>query len=478
MAQFKFDHENPPATSCLARRKFIQSAVALTFAPTVFSLAACSGGGGDEGQGGAGSAASATSMKAQPVALQCPGQAWNTIAMVVVTTALSSINPLAGLVAGLMGAFWPEADCGQESAVEDISNQIREIVSQAVLAQATDRLNYVHTEISLYIDIVTGEASNNEKLEAWRDCQQNIRNLDPFFQTSGYEEPLLPLYALYGSAYLGFLRDAQTNAAAWGLQDTSRELREIELFLSFALPYTNKLYRYSYARRLNGLCHYEACQPFASSNEYRTNARDKAMNLIEQWPYYNYLKYPQNVPETIVPGAEIYYGPYGNAGDSGAIQLPRQPRSFPKSMLIYSGARLDSAQLTYAHGEGPDGVTVTPRMGGGGGSATTVNFADTIVGAEIWSGTIVDAVQFSYSNNGVTSKLGGSGGGSHVIKPERMKLSSIYISGVDKDTRYNSADCIVVGFKPDAASYLDQGLLNQLGSMEIQRARKLRRSKS
>jgi hypothetical protein len=169
MAQFKFDHENPPATSCLARRKFIQSAVALTFAPTVFSLAACSGGGGDEGQGGAGSAASATSMKAQPVALQCPGQAWNTIAMVVVTTALSSINPLAGLVAGLMGAFWPEADCGQESAVEDISNQIREIVSQAVLAQATDRLNYVHTEISLYIDIVTGEASNNEKLEAWRD---------------------------------------------------------------------------------------------------------------------------------------------------------------------------------------------------------------------------------------------------------------------------------------------------------------------
>ncbi|MFM0210669.1 insecticidal delta-endotoxin Cry8Ea1 family protein [Paraburkholderia sediminicola] len=478
MAQFKFDHENPPATSCLTRRKFIQSAVALTFAPTVFSLAACSGGGGDEAQGGAGSAASATSMKAQPVALQCPGQAWNLVAMVVVTTALSAVHPLGGLVAGLMGAFWPQADCGQESAIEDITRQIRDIVSETVLAQATDHLNYVRSEIELYIDIVTSNVSHGEKLEAWRDCQQNIRNKDSYFQTSGYEEALLPLYALYGSAYLGFLRDAQTNAADWGLQDTSREVKEVETFLSFALPYANKLYRYSYSRRLDSLCHYDSCEPFASSNEYRTNARNKAMSLIEQWPYYDFIKYPTNDPKTIVPDAEIYYGPYGNAGDSGAIQLPRQPRSLPKSMLIHSGSRLDSAQLTYAAGEGPDGVTTTPRMGGGGGGATTVNFADTIIGAEVWSGTVVDAVQFTYVNNGLTSKLGGSGGNSHVIKTEKMKLSSVYISGVDKDSRYNSADCIIIGFKPDVELYRDQALFNQLGSMEIERARERRRSKS
>jgi hypothetical protein len=54
------------------------------------------------------------------------------------------------------------------------------------------------------------------------------------------------------------------------------------------------------------------------------------------------------------------------------------------------------------------------------------------------------------------------------------KLSSLYISGVDKG--YNSADCIIVGFKPDAELYLDLGLLNQVGAMEIQRARKNRRS--
>ena len=147
-------------------------------------------------------------------------------------------------------------------------------------------------------------------------------------------------------------------------------------------------------------------------------------------------------------------------------------------MLIHSGTRLDSAQLTYAAGEGPDGVTTTPRMGGGGGGATTVNFADTIIGAEVWSGTVVDAVQFTYVDNGLTSKLGGSGGGSHVIKTDKMKLSSVYISGVDKDSRYNSADCIIVGFKPDAELYRDQGLFNQLGAMEIQRARTRRRSKS
>lgn len=477
MVQFKFDPESVPASSCLARRKFIQRAVALTFVPTVFSLAACHGGGdegGQDGQGGEGSAAPATSMKSQSVVLQCPGQAWNTVAMVAVTTALSMGSPLGGLVAGVLGAFWPAVDCGEDSAIEDISRQIRDIVSETVLAQATDHLNYVRSEISLYIDIVTGDASPGEKLEAWRDCQQNIRNKDSFFQTSGYEEPLLPLYALYGTAYLGFLRDAQTNANDWGLNDTSREVKEVETFLSFALPYTNKVYRFSYARRLNNVCHYASCQPFASANEYRTNARNKAMDIIEQWPYYDYVKHPINDAKTIAPTAEIYYGPYGNASNSGAIQLPRQPISFPKSMTIYSGARLDSAQLTYAAGEGPDGMTTTPRMGGGGGGATTVHFADTIVGTEVWSGSVVDAIQFSYSNNSLTSKLGGSGGNSHFIKPGLAKLSSLYISGVDKG--YNSADCIIVGFKPDAELYLDPGLLNQVGAMEIQRARKHRRS--
>ena len=482
MAPLKFDHTNLPAADCLVRRKFIQRAVALTFAPAVFSLAACHGGGsepdqqGEGGQGVEGNAVPAMSKKVQVMALDCPSQSWNMIAMVVVTTALASLNPLGGFVAGLMAAFWPAADCGQESAVEDISRQIREIVSQTVLAQATDHLNYVRAEIDVYIDIVTGNASNSQKLEAWRDCQQNIRNKDSFFQTSGYEEPLLPLYALYGTAYLGFLRDAQTNAAAWGLSSTSREVKEIETFLSFALPYANKLYRFSYARRLNSLYNYASCQPFASSNEYRTNARNKAMSLIEQWEYYDYLKYPDNDPNTIVPGAEIYHGPYGTARDSGAIKLPRQPRSFPKSMVIYSGSLLDSVQLTYAPGEGPDGVTTTPRMGGSGGGATTVHFADTIAGADVWSGTVVDAVQFHYTNNGLTSKLGGSGGNRHEIRPERSKLSSIYVSGADKS--YRSADCIIVGFKPDPDSYLDNALLNRLGAMEVQHARENRRSNS
>lgn len=439
----------PAAGGPVARRRFLGWAGGLALSPIVMALAACGSGtdavtppdGGSGDDGGLGDA--------PPPGEGC-SKGWNAAAKSLVATTVAAagngIVPLLGsFAAGMINTFWP--NCGT-TAQDDVLSRA-DVTDIANKTNATEKLAYVQGSITTYQTALQDATTDAQRQQAFENCFNQIASQDNYFQGSGDEAALLPMFVLYGNLFLALAVDAQVNQQKWGYTNGSPYLDGIPQFLNRAIPYVNQIAEWSYQNMIaTGAIDYHACEPFRTANTERTRLITDALDLVAQWPYYGTIAAGGANPSKLIAQREVFYGPYGTGDNSGIITLPMVgATASPTTMLITSGERLDAVQATYPSGTGPDGVTTTPKMGDNGGGPTQVNYANTIVGSIVWSGDIVNGIQFNYSNGDQTGRLGQVSGSPQEVNPDTSLMSSVFVNGVS--SYYGSADTFVVGYMLD-----------------------------
>lgn len=383
---------------------------------------------------------------------------WNDDAKIMVTSIIEMIPEAGDILGGLLDIFWPSSG---ENVWDQIRANVEALVDQKiaenVYQNVSDDLGSLGDvppsgligALTLYLNEVK-EGTPSSILTQWMITRSLFINAIKHFQSSGYEVPLLPLFAQFANLYLGLLRDGVAFGESWGRdaaehqQDIADLQNSISSFFNYALTYRNAggLAVVQKTKRDD-----HACEPFRTVNTY-----DRQMNLIVMdyaytWAYFDVTLYPQGTQVNLT--REIYSDPLGTCDDSGLINIVTpHPSQRPTNVTVWGGSLVNAAQVTYPSGGGPGGATQTKRMGtGGGGTPTSFNLTpdNPIIAARVGSGDIINSLQFGLADGTQPNKIGNGGGDSGWLGYPYEFLSSIHINGVSDF--YDCADSVVFGFQ-------------------------------
>jgi len=392
-----------------------------------------------------------------------------------VSDLLSEI-PVAGKVLGpLVEILWPGSDPTNQ-VWENIEARVEALIDEKIDAEVFARAQADLTGLQAVLARYTGNArpghTPTETWQAWSNARSSFEQRMPSLSTAGSEVLLLPLWAQAAGMHLLLLRDGYLFGTTWGMNaaDLDDVLTELRGTLADYTAWAPRTFGRGLTQQMSaaGVNHH-ACQPFRATNAYHREMVPQVLDLAQRWPLLDPTVVPgKATPEQLYLTSEIYSDPFGTADDSGLFLLPWQhPTAPPAQITVWSGSLIDAVQVTYPGGAGPDGVTQTARMGGRGGTATTITIRpdNPIATVDVWAGDVVEGLQFTFADGSTSARLGGTGGtrttvsfpggvtevdGDEVPIPGRA-LSSIYINGVS--AFYGTTDAIVFGFRypPPAA---------------------------
>jgi len=398
---------------------------------------------------------------------------WNYDAEQTVAAILGCVPDVGSLLSGLCNILWPTNNQDVwneiESQVEQLMN---EEISQVVYGAVTDQLQGLENSTSLYL-----EALNNGSTETiaqqWITTRNSFVVALPYFQSSGYQVLLLPLFGQFGNLYLSLLRDGIQFGANWGF--TTSYIQSIQTEMNNCLDssnsnsfvsYANTYYQQGYNQVVsNTPTNYNDNQPFYSINQYVRQMTLTLLDFVNMWPYFNPAQYPGAV--TVYLTREIYSDPVGTCTNSGAINLPSAPTQPISQLTVWGWDRIDAVQLTYPANSGPGGVTTTARMGDSDGGSNqpphggvfNISSTNPITIAGGLSGSILNAFTFTYQDGSTTGELGGNypGGSAFSFSYPNEIMSSIHINGISD--YYGSADCAVFGFEYQNGQVVNSNVL-------------------
>lgn len=116
-------------------------------------------------------------------------------------------------------------------------------------------------------------------------------------------------------------------------------------------------------------------------------------------------------------GCQFSAGTFGGGGGGSFNELPDDCRGTVRRIMIRSGSRVDSIQITYRLSSGQD--YTGPQHGGSGGGLHTIDIdvdgGERIVGAFGRSGKELDQLGFVTNQGRVLGPYGGGGGGSFAV---------------------------------------------------------------
>jgi hypothetical protein len=367
---------------------------------------------------------------------------WNNALKNEIGAALGMIPEVGGLLSALVSILWPQS---QEDIWGEIKAQVEQLVDQQIAAevyqQVQEDLQGLQNVMGRYQQAL-GTNDLEDIVTEWDNADDAFLNALPHFQEQQYQVQLLPLFAQFANLHLSLLRDGVQFGESWGWNSATQKSHSANLSNAIASysTWAEKIYTmellpisaYNAGKDPQGTQH--KIEPFRSMNQYIRQMTLTVLDFQQTWKYFDPSVYPN--PVKVYLDREIYSDPYGTADNSGQD-------------------RIDSVQVTYPAGGGPNGETTTPRMGsqnGGtsnpprGGIFSNVG-ANPVVSAVVGSGDIVNFLSFTFQDGTTTGRLGGGypGGNANPVAFTGQILSSIYISGISD--HYQSADCIVLGFK-------------------------------
>jgi hypothetical protein len=381
---------------------------------------------------------------------------WNDAARTVVTTGLEMIPEVGEIIGPLVDIFWPSTT---ENVWGEIKDEVEALVDQKIEEHVYDTVKEDLAGLNNSIILYRNELKNGNSasiLIQWISTRTTFATALPHFQSNGYELPLLGLFAQFANLYLSLLRDAVLFGTSWGRTDADhqQDITDLQSSIKAFSKYTVDTYNtgkanVSAATKPN----YTTCEPFFSINRYDRQMTLTVLDFVTTWPYFDATVYPNGTK--VVIGREIYSDPKGTIDNSGPIVLPPPPTQPISSVTVWGGDRINAVQVTYPEGGGPGGVTQTKRMGASGGSnqfpkggVFDLTTFGPILGAGCAAGSIVNGLRFKFSNSyefPYPIYTGGPGGDEFSFSYPNEILSSIHINGVSD--YYNSADCVVFGFK-------------------------------
>jgi hypothetical protein len=398
---------------------------------------------------------------------------WNNALENEIAGGLGMVPEVGALLSALVYILWPKS---QEDIWGEIKDQVEQLVDQKianeVYQQVQEDLQGLQNVMGRYQQALQANDPNDIRTE-WDNSDDAFVNALPHFQEQQYAVQLLPLFAQFANLHLALLRDGVQFGASWGWNAETQANHAANLTSAIAsyTKWAQTTYELGKAttvvlamtKDLTGIQH--KVEPFQSSNRYLRQMTLTVVDFMQMWKYFDATVYPN--PVKVYLDREIYSDAFGTADDSGPLALPQTPPTQPvSSITVWGQDRIESVQLTYPAGGGPNGATTTPRMGfhdgtgqdgsnrppRGGifGNVANNPVTSVIVGA----GDIVNFLSFTFKDGTGSGKLGGGypGGGPNTVAYSDHLMSSLYVSG--SSAYYQCADCMVVGFKydPDRAS--------------------------
>ena len=116
-------------------------------------------------------------------------------------------------------------------------------------------------------------------------------------------------------------------------------------------------------------------------------------------------------------GCEFSAGTFGGGGGGAFNELPNNCGGTVRRIMIRSGSRLDSIQVTYRLSSGQD--YTGPHHGGTGGGLHTIDIdidgGERVIGVLGRSGSAVDQVGFVTNRGRIFGPYGGCGGGPFTV---------------------------------------------------------------
>lgn len=378
--------------------------------------------------------------------------------MITLANVLHEIPFVGWFLASLVEIMWPESNedpwCAIHQAVENLIDQKIDAEVKArndqILVGLKDVVNdYLETSDPQYGNPGWMISSN------WDDAESAFLENTPMFQEKGWELLLLTDYAQCINMYLGVLRDGILYGESWGWPAATVALKAEKMakLITDATAYVTEWYNYG----LNHLVlptsdrHQNVVQWNYKNNYIRTMTVG-ALDYMAMWPYMNPVAYPDPVEVKLT--REIYSDVQGTHDINIGSPLPVDTSvKLPLTNLtVWGWDRIDAMKVAY-------GGVWGSRMGNStGGSSSPPEGINTAVGtgsvhgplmvAYGRSGDILDAAGFKFSDNFDTGMMGGRAGGGNAFTWSFQDeiVSKIQILGM-AGYPYNSADCIVYGFR-------------------------------
>jgi hypothetical protein len=378
--------------------------------------------------------------------------------MVVLANVLHEIPFVGWFLASLVEILWPESNedpwCAIHQAVENLIDQKIDAEVKArndqILIGLRDVVNdYLETSDPKYGNPGWMISSN------WDDAESAFLENTPMFQEKGWELLLLTDYAQCINMYLGVLRDGILYGESWGWPRATVDLKaeKMATLITDATAYVTEWYQY-------GLSHltlptsdkHQNVVQWNYKNNYIRTMTVGALDYMAMWPYMNPAVYPD--PVAVKLTREIYSDVQGTHDVNISLPLPVDTSlKLPLTNLtVWGWDRIDAMKVAY-------GGVWGSRMGNStGGSSSPPEGINTAVGAGSAhgalmvaygrSGDILDAAGFKFSDNFDTGMMGGRAGGGNAFTWSFQDeiVSKIQILGM-AGYPYNSADCIVYGFR-------------------------------
>ena len=381
---------------------------------------------------------------------------WSYAAEQILAASLSSVPGVGALLGALVYIFWPSTG---ENVWDEIKAQVEALISQAmsqeVYQTVQDSLQGLNSNIASYLTAVS--AGDPEFIsQTWVAVEADFVQQCPSFQQEGYEVLLLPLFAAFANLHLSLLRDGVQYGLSWGWNSATQEsiLQTLKSSIVSYQGWASTTYGLGLTDRAAVTpVNAHLVEPFRSMNTYQRQMTLTVLDFSNLWTYFDPTKYVP--PVSVYLDREIYSDPNGTADNSGLVP-PMNPPSKPINQITVWGADwVNGVQVQYEPRGGPLGVTSTARLGeqNGGinyaptGGVFQITSSNPVTNAVVWSGDIVNAMQFVWQDGTWTHKLGGGGGGGEYFNysyPGEI-VSSIWINGVSDF--YQCADVVIFGFK-------------------------------
>ncbi len=377
---------------------------------------------------------------------------WNNAAEQTLAAALGLVPTAGPILAGFVYIFWPQ---DQPDVWQQIQAQVESLIHQQLSTyeqeQVTNNLAGLQNALSDYLAaLVTGDIQAIS--DQWIVTSTLFDSSLPNFQSPNYQVLLLPMFAQFATMNLALLRDGVIAGDKWGWNDDYQKLVATKLSQKIIdyCDYVTAVNPKGSADAWNTTADPHACQPFRNGNAYQRHMNLTVIDFLRFWYYMDVTKFPD--PVTVLVQREIYSDPVGTCDDSGRIFLPDPPSAPISQITVWAGDRIDAIQLAYPQGGGPNGVTVTARMGdtdGGsnqpphGGVLNIEGRPVTLVAGN--SGDILNALTLRWEDGTEVQYGDFQNGQPFAFSYEGEVLSSIHINGTSDF--YGSADCAVFGFQ-------------------------------
>lgn len=396
---------------------------------------------------------------------------YNNAARVVVSVVLGEIPYAGQLLSALVDIFWPDE---KQDVWGEIADRVEALIDKKISAEVMQDVRDALTGLHNVSDDYAYAAKNFPKDKAYVSEKFNVANGHflhdlPRFQSSGYEVLLLPLFAQFANLHLALLRDGAAFGRDWGwsdelVADTRKKLTES---IDSYSDYVTKTFEAGYESvKKTAPEDKRRMEPFNTVNRYLREMTITVKDFQAQWKYFDISRYPE--PVKVYLDREVYSDAVGTCYDS-PFYIPSRPAGRIRNVTVWGWDRIDAVKVDYPEGGGPDGVTSTGRMGNAGGGSDQRPHggsfdlsSNPIVGVQVMSGDIVNAMSFQFADGADTGMMGGNyrGGQKSTFSYAAQILSSIRVMGVSRF--YGSADCAVFGFKFDERATKSQDLYARL----------------